>query len=68
MSDLSWVKGFVEAATAQPAEAAPQLSQLSPLGHTRGQLLGQIARATTLPQTPVVRAYIAEARHRLGAL
>lgn len=62
---LDWVKDFVEAATARPAEVVPQLS---PLGHTRWQLIEQLASASTLPQTPVVRAYIAEARRRLEAL
>lgn len=62
---FGWVKEFAEAATAQPADTVPQLS---PLGHTRGQLLEQLANASAQPQTPVVRAYIAEARRRLGAL
>lgn len=65
MSSLGWVKELAEAATTPPAEVVPQLS---PLGDTRGQLLEQLASASAQPQTPVVRAYIAEARRRLGAL
>lgn len=60
-----WVKEFAEAATGKPAEVAPQLS---PLGHTRAQLLEQLASASAQPQTPVVKQYIAEARRRLEAL
>lgn len=62
---FNWCAEFVEAAsgtTAHPAE------QLTPLGHTRAELLAQLANATGMEQTEPVRQYIAEANRRLGKL
>lgn len=62
---LAWVAMFAPSARGNAADPA---EQLTPLGNTRGQLIEQLARASALPQSPVVIAYIAEAKRRLRSL
>ncbi|WP_417502323.1 hypothetical protein [Marinobacter sp.] len=65
MSNYAWMNEFVDAAKAPAPEHSPALSEM---GNTRSDLLAALANAHTLPQTPVVRTYIAEVTRRLQAL
>lgn len=67
MNFESWCSTFVNG-VAPPATPAPAEQCLEALGHTRAELIGQLANAMTLEQNALVRQYISEAKRRLRAI